>query len=176
MSAGEHIEGLRDQAGRMGASEHVHREVASFLHREARLLDGGGFEEWLTLYEPQGIYWMPSRPDQTDPLGVASIIYEDHAILSIRVQRLLEARALVLTPMPLTTHLVSNVEVLAEEGDAIEVESAFLCVEHQADRQKIYSGRQVHHLTRSGDSFRIRLKRVALTGSAGVLSPITIPL
>ena len=70
-----------------------------------------------TLYAPQGIYWMPSQPDQTDPLNVASIIYEDHAILSIRVQRLLEARALVLTPMPRTTHLVSNIEVHESETD-----------------------------------------------------------
>ena len=54
---------------------------------------------------------MPSQPGQTDPLNVASIMYEDHAILSIRVQRLLEARALVLTPMPRTTHMVSNIEV-----------------------------------------------------------------
>ncbi len=58
---------------------------------------------------------MPSQPGQTDPLGVASIMYEDHAILSMRVQRLLEARALVLTPMPRTTHLVSNIEV--EDGE-----------------------------------------------------------
>ena len=95
------------------------REIELFVLREARLLDSGEFEAWLDLYAPQGIYWMPSRPDQTDPLGVASIIYEDHAILAIRVQRLLEARALVLTPMPRTTHLVSNIEVLEGEGERI---------------------------------------------------------
>ena len=79
------------------------RRIELFLFEEARLLDAGRFAEWLKLYEPQGIYWMPSQPGQTDPLNVASIVYEDHAILSIRVQRLLEARALVLTPMPRTT-------------------------------------------------------------------------
>ena len=88
------------------------REIELFVLEEARLLDEGEFEAWLDLYAPDGIYWMPSKPGQTDPLGVASIIYEDHAILSIRVHRLLEARALVLTPMPRTVHLVSNIEVL----------------------------------------------------------------
>src|SRR5262249_322205 len=91
-------------------------EIELFVLPEARLLDAGELEAWLALYAPQGGYWMPSEPDQTDPKGIASIIYEDHAILAIRVQRLLEARALVLTPMPRTTHLVSNIEVLDGEG------------------------------------------------------------
>ena len=90
------------------------REIELFLLREAKLLDTGEFEAWLALYAPDGIYWMPSQPGQTDAKGVASIIYEDYAILAIRVRRLLEARALVLTPMPRTTHLVSNIEV--DEG------------------------------------------------------------
>ena len=101
------------------------REIELFVLREARLLDAGQFEEWLELYAPQGIYWMPSQAGQTDPLGVASIIYEDHAILAIRVQRLLEARALVLTPMPRTTHLVSNIEVLEGEADDFTVGDRF---------------------------------------------------
>jgi len=38
------------------------RRIELFLFEEARLLDAGQFEEWLKLYEPLGIYWMPSRP------------------------------------------------------------------------------------------------------------------
>ena len=152
------------------------REIELFVLREARLLDSGEFEAWLDLYAPQGIYWMPSQPDQTDPLSVASIIYEDHAILAIRVQRLLEARALVLTPMPRTTHLVSNIEVLEGEGSEFTVGTAFICVEHQGERQRLYSGRQTYRLARQNGTFRIMLKRVALLNCDGVHTPITIPL
>jgi len=152
------------------------RRIELFLYEEARLLDNRQFQEWLRLYEPQGIYWMPSRPDQTDPKGVASIIYEDHAILAIRVQRLLEARALVLTPMPRTTHLVSNIEVLDGETDDFTVATAFICVEHQGEWQRLYSGRQTYELARANGSFRIKLKRVALLNCDGTHSPITIPL
>ena len=154
----------------------VQRRIELFLLEEARLLDAGQFEDWLKLYEPQGIYWMPSQPGQTDPLNVASIIYEDHAILSIRVQRLLEARALVLTPMPKTTHVLGNIEATDSETDGITVEAAFICVEHQADRQRIYSGRHAYQLTPHDDSFRIKLKRVALMNCDGVHSPMAIPL
>ena len=152
------------------------RRIKRFLFKEARLLDAGRFAEWLELYEPQGIYWMPSQPGQTDPLNVASIMYEDHAILSIRVQRLLEARALVLTPMPRTTHLVGNIEAEQSEDGEFVVDAAFICVEHQAERQKIYSGRHAYQLSRHDNSFRIKMKRVALMNSDGVHSPMAIPL
>jgi benzoate/toluate 1,2-dioxygenase beta subunit len=152
------------------------RRIELFLYEEARLLDTGQFEDWLKLYEPQGIYWMPSQPGQTDPLNVASIMYEDHAILSIRVQRLLEARALVLTPMPQTTHVVGNIEAEDIGGGEFTVGAAFICVEHQAEHQRIYSGRHTYQLAPSGDTFRIKMKRVALVNADSKHSPMTIPL
>jgi benzoate/toluate 1,2-dioxygenase beta subunit len=152
------------------------REIELFLLREARLLDAGEFEAWLALYAPEGIYWMPSQPGQTDPKGVASIIYEDHAILAIRVRRLLEARALVLTPMPRTTHLISNIEVARGAAGEFTAEAAFMCIEHQGDRQRLYAGRHTHHLIRHNGSFRIALKLVALANCDGRLAPMTIPI
>jgi benzoate/toluate 1,2-dioxygenase beta subunit len=154
----------------------MQRRIEVFLFEEAKLLDAGEFEAWLKLYEPQGIYWMPSQPGQTDPLNVASIIYEDHAILSIRVQRLLEERALVLTPMPHTTHLVGNIEA-QQHGDAeFAARAAFVSVEYQAGKQKIYSGRHTYRLLPDGNSFRIAMKRVDLLNCDGIHAPMTIPL
>lgn len=154
------------------------REIELFVLKEARLLDEGRFEAWLDLYAPDGIYWMPSQPGQTDPVGVASIIYEDYGILAMRVDRLLEARALVLTPMPRTVHLVSNIEVLSADAgsEQFEVGAAFLCTELQADRHRFYAGRQIHHIARHEGSFRIRRKRVALLNCDGVHTPMTIPI
>jgi benzoate/toluate 1,2-dioxygenase subunit beta len=152
------------------------RQIELFLFEEARLLDDGQFEQWLKLYEPQGIYWMPSQPGQTDPLNVASIMYEDHAILAMRVQRLLEARALVLTPMPRTTHLVGNIEAQEADDGEFDASAAFVCVEHQADNQRIYSGRHSYRLERDNGSFRIKLKRVALMNCDGVHAPMAVPL
>ncbi len=154
----------------------IQRKIERFLYEEARLLDAGDFEAWLALYKPQGVYWMPSQPGQTDPLNVASIIYEDHAILSIRVQRLLEARALVLTPMPKTTHVVGNVETRERDADGFTVEAAFICVEHRAESQKLYSGRHTYQLAPDEDSFRIKMKRVDLVSAGGVQTPMSILL
>jgi benzoate/toluate 1,2-dioxygenase subunit beta len=154
----------------------IQREIELFLLREAKLLDTGQFEAWLALYAPHGIYWMPSQPGQTDAKAVASIIYEDYAILGIRVRRLLEARALVLTPMPHTVHLISNMEVTKAVGNEFTVEAAFVCVEHQGDSQRLYSGRHMHQLVKENGSFRIALKRVELIGCDGRHPPMTIPI
>jgi benzoate/toluate 1,2-dioxygenase beta subunit len=152
------------------------RGVERFLFKEARLLDSGQFEPWLALYEPEGIYWIPSKPGQTDPVNVASIIYEDYPILSIRVQRLIEARALVLTPMPHTTHILGNIEVEAGDDGVIEAVAACLCVQYQANVQKIFSGRQSFRLRPVGDDFCIVLKRTDLLNADGTLPLISIPL
>lgn len=154
----------------------LHHRVSQFLYREARLLDQGHFAEWLELYAPEGVYWMPSQPGQTDPDNMASIIHEDYPILAIRVQRLFEARALVLTPMPQTVHMLSNIEVAPGEDGTVRARCAFLCVEYQAGERKILSGRQSLDLEPHGDSYRILFKRTDLLNAGGVLPLITIPL
>jgi benzoate/toluate 1,2-dioxygenase beta subunit len=160
----------------MPPNDHTRRKIEQFIFREARLLDEGEFEAWLKLYEPRGIYWIPSQPGQIDPVNIASIIYEDHAILTMRVQRLLEARALVLTPMPRTTHVLGNIELLEERTNEFVVQAAFVCIEHQGDTQRIYSGRHTYHLWETTDAFRIGMKKVALANCDSTHAPMAIPL
>jgi 3-phenylpropionate/cinnamic acid dioxygenase small subunit len=78
--------------------------------------------------------------------------------------------------MPRTTHLVSNIEAQQAGDGEFTADAAFICVEHQADRQRIYSGRHAYQLARRDDSFRIKLKRVALMNCDGVHSPMAVPL
>ena len=154
-------------------------EATRLLHREARLLDAGRFEEWLDLFTPDGIYWIPSRPQQTDPRGVASIIYEDRDILGLRVQRLCEARAHALSPMPRTTHLVGNVDLREDarsDGSTVYIESALVVVEQRAGDKKVYSGRCTYELRRGDAGLRIARKRVDLIDCDAVQAPMQILL
>ena len=43
-------------------------EIAQFLFREARLMDEHRYEEWLTLWADDGVYWVPCGHEDTDPL------------------------------------------------------------------------------------------------------------
>ena len=152
--------------------------AARLLHHEARLLDAQRFEEWLELFTPSGIYWIPSRPGQSDPKGVASIIYEDREILALRVQRLCEARAHALSPMPRTTHVVANIDLLdSPAGEAtLRVESALVVVEHRGAEKRLYSGRCTHALAQQDGRLRIAHKRVDLIDCDAVLGPMAILL
>ncbi|CAN0446908.1 unnamed protein product, partial [Phaeothamnion confervicola] len=37
------------------------------LEREARLLDSHAYEDWLGLFTPECIYWIPGTPERGDP-------------------------------------------------------------------------------------------------------------
>ncbi len=152
------------------------RAIARFLFREARMLDAGQFEEWLELFAPDGTYWVPSRPGQTDRKGVASIVYEDRNILAMRVRRLVQGRAHVLAPAPRTTHLVSNIEITAADPAAFVAESALLVAEYRDGDRRIFAGRCRHALRLIDGALRIAEKRVDLIDCDAVLGAMTIPL
>ena len=155
---------------------HGERAIVQFLYREARLLDAGRFEEWLGLFAEDGLYWVPSRPDQSDPLGVASIIYEDRGLLAMRIERLAHPNAHVMAPPPRTTHLLSNIEIESGPEEPVQrVAAAFLMAAYRGAQQRVYSGRCTYHLRAGEGGFRILLKRVDLADCDAVHGVMTIP-
>ncbi len=149
--------------------------VERFLFKEARLLDEGRFDDWLALFAEDGMYWVPSQPGQTDPLTTASIMYEDVAVLEMRVRRMAHPRAYALDPAPRTTHLVGNVDIEDARGDLVIAASALVMTEFRGHDIATYSGRVRHELRPAGDSYLIRLKRVDLINCDGVHGVMTIP-
>ena len=96
-------------------------QVRQFLYYEARLLDARQWDEWLSCYSPQVIYWMPAWGDDDqltrDPQKEISLIYyPNREGLEDRVYRIKTERSGASTPEPRTTHIISNVELLGERG------------------------------------------------------------
>ena len=149
--------------------------VERFLFEEAQLLDEGRFDEWLALYAEDAVYWVPSQPGQNDPQHTASIMYEDVAVLEMRVRRLSHPRAYAFDPAPRTTHLVGNVVVEDARDGLVIVASALVMTEFRGDAITTYSGRVRHELRPQGDSFLIARKRVDLINCDGVHGVITVP-
>ena len=61
------------------------REIKNFLYREACLMDEHRYQEWLSLWTDDAIYWVPCRHEAIDPIREVSIIYDDRAKLADRV-------------------------------------------------------------------------------------------
>jgi 3-phenylpropionate/cinnamic acid dioxygenase small subunit len=151
--------------------------VAAFLHREARLLDERRFEAWRDLFAADGVYWMPARAEQTDPLHEVSIFYDDPAMMAARIRRLRHPRMHAEIPPSRAVRSVSNVEVLPKGAEGlVEARSVLLMTEFRAGVQTIYHGRVTWRLTPMAEGeFRIRLKRVDLVNAEGMHRGMTVP-
>ena len=78
----------------------------ALLEREARLLDQGRFEEWLELYAPECLYWVPGTPDGGDPRREVALAFDDRRQLESRIFRLRTGYAWSQVPPSRTVHLV----------------------------------------------------------------------
>jgi ethylbenzene dioxygenase subunit beta len=153
------------------------RAAWAFIYREARLLDERRFEEWHALFAADGVYWVPARAEQTDPMHEVSIFYDDPAMMAARIRRLRHPRMHAEIPASRAVRSVSNIEVsLGGAEGLVEARSVLLMTEFRAGRQIAYHGRVSWRLVPMdrGD-FRIRLKRVDLVNAEGMHQGMTVP-
>jgi 3-phenylpropionate/cinnamic acid dioxygenase small subunit len=147
-------------------------EIEAFLFHEACLLDQGRLDEWLDLFTGDATYWVPLAASQTDPLASVSIVYDDRALLEVRVRQFLHPRAHARVPAPRTVHQIGNVRVLAAADGQLRVESTLVLIEYRHERQRTWGARVEHRLRRTPDGLRIAAKRVDLVNSEAELEGI----
>lgn len=152
-------------------------DFESFLFHEARLLDERRFEDWLALYADDGWYWVPSRPDQENPVDTVSLMYDDRMLMETRVRRLLHTSPHTLSPPPRTSRIIGNVTVEEADGaaDSYLIASNFQMVEYRRDSQRVFAGGFRHGLERADGTFRIRWKRVNLVNCDEMMEGLTVP-
>jgi len=138
-----------------------HNTVASFLYREARLMDDHAYDEWLALWDEDATYWVPCNGDDIDPAENVSIIYDRRRQLRARIQRLKETSWLR-EQAPRLKRLVSNIEIETADDKELVVNSSFILTELHHHRQHLWAGSTTHKLVANGDSFRIKSKKVLL--------------
>lgn len=110
--------------------------LQSFLYREARLLDDREWDEWLSCYHPKCEYWMPAWDDDdeltSDPHKEVSLIYYPNRNgLEDRVYRIKTERSGASMPEPRTTHQTTNIEILSQNGDVLNVRYNFNTLCHR---------------------------------------------
>ncbi|SDO96162.1 benzoate/toluate 1,2-dioxygenase beta subunit [Halomonas shengliensis] len=144
-----------------------YQEIQAFLYREARLLDDREWDEWLTCYSKDVEFWMPAWDDDDqlsrDPDSEISLIYyPNREGLEDRVYRIKTERWGASTPEPRTTHLVSNIEVLKEEGDKVELRFNWHTLVHRYKKTLEFFGSSFYTLDVSGEQPQITRKVVQL--------------
>ena len=146
-----------------------------FLLHEARLLDDGKFDDWLALFTPEAWYWVPSEPDQTDPVETVSLIYDDRRLLETRVRRLASPRMYSQEPRSRTSRMIGNVTIEESGKHACTVRSKFVMIEYRREQQRLFGGTALHRLVQADRRIMIAWKRVDLVNCDAPLDGITIP-
>jgi benzoate/toluate 1,2-dioxygenase beta subunit len=133
------------------------------LEREARLLDQLRYEDWLKLYTPECIYWVPATPGAGDPRREVSVMFDDRRRLEDRVYRLRTGFAWSQAPASRTVRLITNAEVFATGTDTVRmVRSNFLITEFWGDETRILSGWTAHRCIEQDGRWLIQAKQVNL--------------
>lgn len=155
---------------------HGARSIEQFIYAEARLLDDGRLDEWMSLWTPEVEYWIPSGHTQSDPTQRVSIVYDDATRLRERVTRLTNADAHSQEPASRLTHYMTAIQRGAPVEGAILVHAAMLIVEVRKGLQEIYGGRVDYELIDVDDGLRMRSKRIHLTRNDSPIGNLTFLL
>lgn len=144
-----------------------YHDIQAFLYREARLLDDRQWDEWLQCYSKQAVFWMPAWDDDDqltrDPQTEISLIYyPNREGLEDRVYRIKTERSGASTPEPRTTHQISNLEVLSQDGDKVELRFNWHTLSHRYKQTDSYFGTVFYTLDVSGKTPLIEKKVVQL--------------
>ena len=132
---------------------------------KAALLDARDWLEWSELFSDDGVYWMPSTPDQTDWRREPSIFAEDQSLMEVRRGRLQHPNAWSQAAQWGTNHLVGNIVIEAASADALEVYSRFQMMELRRDTVRHFGGSYRHSLVKVQGQWKIRLQRVDMTNA-----------
>jgi benzoate/toluate 1,2-dioxygenase beta subunit len=142
-------------------------DIQAFLYRESRLLDDEQWDEWLTCYHPDSVFWMPAWDDEdelvTDPQTEISLIYyPNRQGLEDRVFRIKTERSSATMPDTRTAHNISNVELEREAEGVYTVRFNWHTLSHRYKTNYSYFGMSRYVIDFSGASPQILNKYVVL--------------
>lgn len=149
-------------------------EVLDFLHREARTLDEGRFEDWLAFLSPEVEYRMPVRIERMPKDGPGFIddmefYTENHSSLVTRVRRLQTEQAWAEQPGSRQRHFLTN-SIVARDGDDYSVVSNFMVTRTRSDLPyDFFTGERRDRLRRADDGL-VLVDRLILLDQTVLLS------
>lgn len=137
--------------------------VSQFLFREARLLDEWRLAEWYDEMLTDDIrYVVPATDVRDESTGALKLIDDNAARLRQRIEQLLNGEVWCEDPRSRTNRMISNVEIVADQGGYLEVAANVVAYRFGHGRSDAYVGKYRFELVPEGESFRIRRRVVVL--------------
>ena len=138
-------------------------DFCRLLDREARLLEQDRHADWLAMYAPECLYWVPASADGGDPMREVAIAFDDRRRLEDRVYRLGTDHAWSQQPASRTSRMVSNVAAFeTADENVVMTRSTFLITEFHAGDYRTWAGWTGHRLRRKDTGWEFLVKQVNL--------------
>ena len=139
-------------------------EVEDFLYAEAALLDDWKLNDWEALLADDACYYVPPNDHlESDHRSTLFLVADDRERIRQRVIRINDPNCHAEYPKSRTRRMISNVRILAVEGELVTVSANFVCYRFRRyERIREYVGAYRYVLRRAGDSFKIKERRVLI--------------
>ncbi len=139
-------------------------EVEDFLYHEAALLDDWKLNDWEALLADDACYYVPPNDHlEGDHRSTLFLVADDRERIRQRVIRINDPNCHAEYPKSRTRRMISNVRIMGIEGDLVTVTANFVCYRFRRyERIREYVGGYRYILRRSGDSFKIKERRVLI--------------
>ena len=162
---------VTDVDGELVAAMVLQHQVERFYFDEAAMLDAHDLEHWVQLFTDDTHYFMPIRRTRlrrelgkefTEP-GEIAYFDDDKATLMFRWQKFATGVAWAEDPPSRTRHLITNIRVLSDRGDELDVESCFHVYRTRLKSEvDSWVGSRQDVLRRVDGSFQIARRRILL--------------
>lgn len=143
--------------------------IAALLATEARLLDQAAvqttaYEHWLTLFDDECAYWIPSSQPAADPRKEVTLEFHDRRRLLDRVARLCTGQAYSQIPTSKTSRFSSSLEAWQSPNrdDEWRVRCNFGIAESREGRSRLLAGWNGFVVRCFADRLRIVVKQINL--------------
>ena len=144
-------------------------EVTQWVYREARLQDEHRYDEWEALWTDDGIYWVPANGEGGDPEQEMSIIYDNRSRIALRIRQFHTGKRYSQTPKSRLRRVVSNIEILSDDGGELTVGSNALIFESHVRGDTLWAARNEYRLRRDGTGLKMAFKKVVLVNNQAAL-------
>jgi 3-phenylpropionate/cinnamic acid dioxygenase small subunit len=164
------------------------REIEDFFHKEADLLDGREYDQWLDLLMEDVVYWMPMRKnvsyanrgkDITAEDDVAWL-HDDKETLTKRVRQIQTGVHWADEPISRVSHVITNIRLTEpittlDEGAKATTTCRFIVYRNRLESETdLLVGRREDTLTRSHGQLRIARRKIILDQSVLLAKNLTM--
>jgi 3-phenylpropionate/cinnamic acid dioxygenase small subunit len=135
-------------------------QASLVISHEARLLDAQRFDDWLQLWEPDAVLWVPLAPEYAS--NDQSLFLDDLRRLHERIAWRRDPAAWGVQPSPSTVRGIGSVEAWPAGSAEVLVSSTLQVQQTSRAGSWSTSGRQIHRLRSRDGAWRLVRKTLLL--------------